>query len=98
MCCLLQETNEWLQADGANEVMPDSSVQADTPQKHVRPSWGFAKPDATRGTPAKEQAADVLEHSWDEEEDDILGDDDFTLVVKNKKKRGAGKGPARRRL
>lgn len=94
----MQETNKWLQADEAKEVVPDSSVQADTPQKHVRASRGDAKPDATRGSPAKEQAADVLEHSWDAEEDDILGDDDFTLVVKKKKKRGAGKGPARRRL
>ncbi len=91
----MQETNRWLQADEAKEAVPDSSVQADTSQKHVR---GDAKPDATRGSPAKEQAAGVFEHSWDEEEDDILGDDDFTLVVKKKKKRGAGKGPARRRL
>lgn len=79
-------------------MVPDSSAQADTTQKHVRASRGDAKPDATRGSPAKEQAAGVFEHSWDEEEDDILGDDDFTLVVKEKKKRGAGKGPARRRL
>ncbi|KAL0051259.1 hypothetical protein WJX82_004398 [Trebouxia sp. C0006] len=95
MRTLVQETNRWLQADEAKEAVPDSSVQADTSQKHVR---GDAKPDATRGSPAKEQAAGVFEHSWDEEEDDILGDDDFTLVVKKKKKRGAGKGPARRRL
>ena len=95
---MLQETNKWLQADEAKEVVPDSSVQVDTPQKHVRASWGDAKPDAIRGTPAKEQATDVLEHNWDDEEDDILGDDDFILVVKKKKKRGAGKGPAKRRL
>ena len=91
----MQETNKWLQADEAKELVPDSSVQADTPQKHVRASWGDAKPDAIRGTPAKEQATDVLEHNWDDEEDDILGD---ILVVKKKKKRGAGKGPAKRRL
>ncbi|DBA81849.1 TPA: hypothetical protein ACH3X1_007568 [Trebouxia sp. C0004] len=98
MRALVQETNKWLHADEAKEVVPDISVQADTPQKHVGASWGDAKPDAIWGTPTKEQAADVLEHNWDDEEDDILGEDDFILVVKKKKKRGAGKGPAKRHL